>query len=528
MNEQESKSTPKEKKRISSLEPGTLVFGILMAVLSAAICMQIIGQIGSTPNTSLIGAIFAMIVARIPFAATKKFRNLERQNYIQTIASAAGFSSANCGFVAVAILFIMGKSELIMPMAIGCIIGSVLSVFIIGRIFDSKIFPAHASWPAGVATASAIQAGDERGKKGFELLQGLIIGAIASFFKLPAAGVGIVFIANIFSMVALGVGLILRGYSAQIFNGFEIGKSNIAQGIMIGAGMVALIQTLVIIFKKNKKPHNTEEVESTLTVSDQSCKKTIAGSLGLYVAGAAVIAVITSVFSEMSVGQTILWIVYAGIAATAAMILIGMAAMQSGWFPGFAIVTIFMTVGILVGFKPLPLAILVGYISAVGPCFADMGFDLKTGWIIRGKGADKEHELYGRKQQVIIEEIGVIVGIVMVMIFGMIFMNNKIMPPISSVFATAISAGADLSLLKELAIWAIPGAILQAAFGKKSVGILFATGLLINNPAYGIGILVAVVVRLIFGKEFMKVRSAGLLVGDGLFGFFSNIIRVFF
>lgn len=57
------------------------------------------------------------------------------------------------------------------------------------------------------------------------------------------------------------------------------------------------------------------------------------------------------------------------------------------------------------------------------------------------------------------------------------------------------------------------------------VGVLFATGLLLNNPIYGIGVLLAVIVRKIFGTEFMEVRDSGLIAGDGLYGFFSNLIR---
>ena len=39
------------------------------------------------------------------------------------------------------------------------------------------------------------------------------------------------------------------------------------------------------------------------------------------------------------------------------------------------------------------------------------------------------------------------------------------------------------------------------------------------------GVLLAVIVRLIFGTEFMEVRDSGLIAGDGLYGFFSNLIR---
>ncbi|MEG0091668.1 MAG: OPT/YSL family transporter, partial [Oscillospiraceae bacterium] len=136
-----------KSKGISAFEPKTLIFGIILSFLSAVICMQIIGKVGTTPNTSLIGAIFAMIFARLPLSAFKSFRSLERQNLLQTIVSGAGFSAANCGFIAIAIMFIMGSPEYIIPMAIGTVIGSVISVFVVGSIFDSKIFPAAGAWP---------------------------------------------------------------------------------------------------------------------------------------------------------------------------------------------------------------------------------------------------------------------------------------------------------------------------------------------------------------------------------------------
>lgn len=528
MNEQEKANTRPEEY-ISAFEPETFILGVILTFLSAAICMQIIGKVGVTPNTSLIGAIFAMVLGRIPLQVMQKYRSLQRQNLLQTTVSAGGFAAANCGFIAVSIMFVMGETRYIFPMAIGCIIGTVISVIIVGRLFDSKIFPGSGAWPPGVATASAIEAGDEGGEKGKRLLQGLLIGAIASHFGLPAAGIGIVFIANIFSMVGLGIGLILRGYSTQLF-GFNLGATSIPQGVMIGAGLVALIQSVVMIVGKDKKKEGQSLAEKqeevvTVTVSEESAKRTILISFGLHIVGALLTSLITGVLFDMTLGKMILWVLWAGFSSVVAMILVGMAAMQSGWFPAFAITTIFMTLGILMGFPPIALAVLTGYISSVGPCFADMGYDLKTGWLLRGSGKNRAYELYGRKQQVIIEAIGAVIGIVVVILFSKMMFNQDIMPPISRVFATAITAGTDVSLVKTLLLWAIPGAAIQLIFGTKSVGVLFATGLLLNNPVYGIGVLAAVVVRLLFGTEFMEVRDAGLIAGDGLYGFFINLIR---
>jgi len=518
----------KEKKRITIYEIGTLFLGIILSIISAAICMQIMGQFGISPNTSLISAVLVMVVARIPLLAAKKFRNLERQNYVLSIASSAGFAAANCGFVAIAIMHIMGRYDLIIPMAFGTLIGSMISVFVTGRLFDSKIFPAKGAWPLGVAIANSLDAGDKGGKKGFELLQGLAVGAIASVFGIPAAGVGIVFIANMVTMAALGIGMVLRGYSTRLFGGFDIGQSNIAQGVMIGAGFVALIQIFYAIAKGNKKsPKENDGEKDEYSVNDSNALKTLAGSAGLFAGGAIVMAVIMGAFSEMGLGLTVSWVIFAGVAAVAVMILVGTASMHSGWAPTFAVVTICLTIGVFIGFPPLPLAVLVGYLGSIGPCLADTGIGLKSGWIIRGKGTDKKYELYGRRQQVLIKQLGVIVGIIMAVTFGAMLIRGEVLPPMSIFYAVTVETAVDAAVIRELTIWAVPGIVLQFAFGNKSVGLMLAAGLLINNPIFGISVLVAICIRLIIGTKHMSVRAPGLIAGDGLLGFVTNIFRTF-
>lgn len=518
----------KKKEHISIWEPGIIIFGSILAILSAAICMQIMGQFGTTPNTSLIGVVLVMILARIPLMFVQKFRNLERQNYVLSMASSAGFAAANCGFVAVATMFIMGRNDLIMPMAFATLIGSIISIYTIGKIFGSKIFPANSTWPMGKAVATAIEAGDKGGKKGWHLLQGLIVGAVASFFNIPAAGIGIAFIANTFAITALGMGMVLRGYSQQIFNGFDIGSSNIAQGLMIGAGIVSLVQIILVVAnKRNKKQDNTDS-SINYDVSSRSVANIIARSALLFVLGALVVAFITGIFYDMTLFQSILWLIFTGIACISVMILVGTSSMHSGFAPTFAIVTIFLTLGILIGFAPLPLAVMIGYLGSVGPCLADTGIGLKTGWIIRGEGKNAAYELYGRKKQIVLKQLGAIIGICMVIISGMVLIEGYVIPPMSIFYASTVTETASYNLINELMLWAIPGTILQVIFGNKSVGLMLATGLLINNAVYGIVLLSSVCLRLIIGTKHMNVRGPGLIAGDGLFGFGVNIFRAFF
>ena len=54
---EERKKQYKQETYISAFEPGTLIPGILIAFLVGAVCMNIIGKLGTTPNTSLLGAI---------------------------------------------------------------------------------------------------------------------------------------------------------------------------------------------------------------------------------------------------------------------------------------------------------------------------------------------------------------------------------------------------------------------------------------------------------------------------------------
>jgi len=515
----------KKRNGISALEPKVLGLGVVLAVISAAICMQIMGQFGAAPNTSLIGAVLIMIVARIPLVVARSFKHLERQNYVLSMASAAGFAAANCGFVAVAIVFIMGRYDLIVPMAFGALIGSMISIFIMGRLFDSRIFPASGAWPMGKAVAGVVEAGDAGGKKGFQLLVGLVIGGIAGFFGIPAAGVGIAFIANMGSMAALGIGMILRGHSVRLFRGFDIGDTNIAQGVMIGAGIIALIQIVFTVIGGSK---GNDAGKAQHVVSDSTATATILHSSWLFMAGAVAVALVTGVFSHMSLFQAVMWVVYAGFASVVVMVLVGTAAMHSGWAPAFAVVTICLTVGLILGFPPVPLAVLIGYIGSIGLPLNDTGVGLKAGWLIRGQGKDKAYEAYGRRQQVIIKQVGAVIGILMAVTFGLILMRGDIVPPMSIFYAYTVLEVVNPALIRELAIWAIPGAILQAVFGNKSVGLMLATGLLVNNPIFGIAVLAAIAVRLKVGTKHMEIRAPGLIAGDGLYGFGVNIFNAFF
>jgi uncharacterized oligopeptide transporter (OPT) family protein len=533
---------------VKALERETLLVSVFVSVLSAVICMQIIARIGITPNTSVIGALLAMAIARIPLASMEKFRSLDRQNLVQTMTSAAGFGAANCGLLAVGILFAFGDMKQLIPMLVGSGIATLIGMYFVYRVYDSELFPASGSWPPGVATAQALIAGDEGGRKGRLLFGGILLGAAGAALKikpflaagLPMAGVGIAFIANTFAMVALALGLLVRGYFPQIaaFLGslgisglpVDLGKTYIPHGVMIGAGVVSLIQAIVIITRKSGNGA-AETMQDTYSVSKDATKKAIGMGFVLFLAGAVALSLISGIWSEMSASTLSLWVTWSTISALVSPILVGLCAMHSGWFPGFAISIIFLSLGLFMGFPPAALALLTGYVASTGPCFADMGYDLKTGWIIRGRGTNPAYELDGRRQQVISELIGGVIAMVVVGLLMDMHFRQNLIPPVSKVFAATIKAGSHPEILRQLLVWSVAGAALQFAGGaKKALGVLFATGLLINNPIYGIGLLVAVAIRLAFEKnhgELLELYGAGFIAGDGIYGFVNALGRSF-
>ena len=202
--------------------------------------------------------------------------------------------------------------------------------------------------------------------------------------------------------------------------------------------------------------------------------------------------------------------------------------MHSGWFPAFAVTLIFMIIGLLIGIPMVPLALVVGYCAATGPAFADMGYDLKAGWILRkGERPYTAFELEGRKQQFIAALVGFMVAIGMVALLWNSVLTNGQIPPVSKVFGDTISNGlSDPSIWTSLLIWAVPGAIVQLIGGsKRQMGILLATGLLISSANAGWLVLIGLAARLIWtkwrgekGKSEAVLFGAGIIAGDAIWG----------
>lgn len=488
----------KEKKHPSVFEPFAIVLNLAVSVVGAIIGIQIVTTLGVTPSTSIIGALVAMLIARIPMELFRKYKSIHRQNLMQTSISSATFGAANSLLIPIGIPFIMGKTELILPMLIGAALAMFIDATLLYKLFDSRIFPARESWAPGVATAESILAGDKGGKRAGLLGIGALIGVIGSVLKIPMSALGVAFIGNIWALTMFGVGLLINQYSMPLFQ-LDVGKLYIAHGIMIGAGIVALIQVAVLIFKREDSAAEASKENEAVTVPMRSVKRTLGLGYVAYLAVAVIIAVLGGLMTKMSAGMLIGFIIFAAFAAFFHELIVGIAAMHSGWFPAFA----------------------------------DMGYDLKTGYILRGNGSDKELEIRGRKQQYYTGMIAFGVALLTVVLTYKGFFGQNLVPPIDKVYASTINAGASLDVAMKLLIWAIPGAIIQWIGGpNRQLGVMLATGLLIVSPnacwAVLGGILIRVAVLKIKGREAestMSILAAGFIAGDALYSFFTSVFK---
>ncbi len=145
--------------------PLLLLVSVGLSVFGAMIGMQLIVSLGISANTSIIGALIAIVFSRIPLEITRRFRVLERQNLVQTAISSATFGAANSLMIPIGVPYAMGMPELATPMLIGAVIAMFVDGAMLYFLFGSKIFPATGTWPAGIATAEAIWAATAAGAR---------------------------------------------------------------------------------------------------------------------------------------------------------------------------------------------------------------------------------------------------------------------------------------------------------------------------------------------------------------------------
>jgi uncharacterized oligopeptide transporter (OPT) family protein len=536
-------TTPRPGTRIHPrfLELSSLLLIAPLCVVGAIIGVQLIVTLGITANTSLIGALAGMALARIPLAIFARYRSIHVQNLAQSAISAATFGAGNALMLPIGIPFVLGRPDLVPALFGGVFLAMLIDGYLLYRMFDSEVFPATGAWPPGAAAAEAIRAGDEGGRKAAVLGAGVVIGIAGNWLIAPAvmSAFGVAFIGNVWALTMFGVGLLVRGYSTLLFNdpmfaaiipggipGGDINKAYIPHGMMVGAGVVALIQVAMIILRRGR-------VHSGAGRSPIEVRRSLGIGIAIYLLIAVVIALLGGLAAQLSVAMLAAFLIYAAFAAMVHELIVGLAAMHSGWFPAFAVALITLVIGMLIGFPPVALALLVGFSAATGPAFADMGYDLKAGFMLRGYGSDPVFERDGRRQQLIAAMFAFVVAGVVVLVAYPGFFAQNLVAPVDRVYVATIKAGASADVAWSLAMWAIPGAIIQFLGGpKRQLGVLFATGLLIPFTLAGWAVLIGIACRIMWERaarsEGMEVFGAGVIAGDALFAFFTSTWKAAF
>ncbi|MGW8377063.1 OPT/YSL family transporter [Streptomyces sp. ODS28] len=495
-----------------ALEPVTLVVTVLLSLLGSVIGLVLITTLGIAPNTSVIGALLAMLIGRISFAALSRMRDPHRQNLVQSAVSGSTFAAANSLVTPIAVPFLIGKPDLVWPMLAGAVAGLAVDSWVLYRVFDSRLLPATAAWPAGIAAAETIKAGDEGGRKARLLGVSALVGFVGSLFKLPMSAAGVAFLGNIWALLMFGVGLLVAQYAPGLLD-VDLSANYVPHGVMIGAGLVALVQAVLLMRDRKAKreaaeqrqrptsgDHFTPEVR---TVDARRLRRGLLEGLVLFVAGAFLVALLGGIAGGLGGAGLLGWVLLAGVAALVHQLIVGLAAMHSGWFPAFAVTLIFLIVGLVLGIPMVPLALLVGYAASTGPAFADVGFDFKAGWLLR-KDAVPWHpyEMDGRRQQYLSQLVGFAVAVLVVAVAWKPFFEGGRVPPVAQVYVDTIKAGlTDTHALTMMLLWAVPGALIQLLGGSsRQMGVLLATGLLVATPQAGWLVLIALAVRVAYRR----------------------------
>ena len=519
-----------------------LVVTILASCFGAIIDLELMTRVGVSQNTSIIGALLAVVISMIPGKLFHRFKNIHAQNLVQTSISGAAYAAANAMILPIGIPVLMGRSDLMLPVLFGVTLAAIVDGFLVYKVFDSPMFAATNPFPSGIATSETILALANRGKRSLLLFVGMGAGIAGKAAGIPMDLFGVSWFANLLAMMAFALGSIAKGslipmWTAAISMDGVVPTmiTYLPHGMMVGAGLISLIQAALVLGKKSKKSaeKTAQDATSERSVTMESMRKSLGIGFVLFLGIAILLAFTTGIYAEMSAGQLVAWLLFAAFAAISSELVCGLSSMHSGWFPAMATALIFLIVGIMMGFPAMPLAILVAYTSSTGPAFCDMQTDLKCGWILRGRGANPEFEKAGRKQQFISELLGYCVAFVMVLLLANTYFDQGLFVPTTKTFIATIDAGANAEVAKWLLIWAIPGAVLQLIGGPRQLGIMFATGLLIGNTRNGLTVLVALLIRIVAtrwdkkkAQDLLYILGAGCIAGSALYSFFASTLKL--
>ena len=235
---------------------------------------------------------------------------------------------------------------------LGTVLGLAIDAVILYRLFDTKLYPATGLWPAGVATAECIIAGDRGGKRAVLLGAGGLTGIAGHLVGIPMDNCG-----RLLDREHLGAhdarGRLSDPRLCTRYL-WSCHRGPLRSARHHGRGGARALGQIVYVIRKRKPKQASEGV-------DERLGRTLVRGWLAFAMAASVMAAGAGLFAQMSVPSLIAFVVFAAVAALVSELIVGIAAMHSGWFPAFATALIFLVLGMAMGFEPLPLAFLVGF-----------------------------------------------------------------------------------------------------------------------------------------------------------------------
>ncbi|MFD6426989.1 OPT/YSL family transporter, partial [Streptomyces sp. NPDC060198] len=305
------------------MEPALLVILVVLSAVGAVIGIDLVSKLGISANTSVVGALVAMLIGRIPLGFLRRMRSVHRQNLAQSAISAATFASANALLTSVAVPYAFGHKDLVWPMLAGSFVGLVVDAWVLYRAFGSRLLPADAAWPPGTAAAETIKAGDRGGRRALVLAGGTVVGLAGTLFSLPLSAAGVAFLGNVWALLMFGIGLMLRQYSPDLFD-TDLGAGYIPHGVMVGAGIVALGQAVHLLLGRRARGQRAsreapaapaastqappQDPSTAPTVDERALRLSLVRGYALFTGGAALLAVLGGLVGDMSPLGIVGWV----------------------------------------------------------------------------------------------------------------------------------------------------------------------------------------------------------------------------
>ena len=493
-----------------------LVLVLPFSVVAAWLGVQQVTVLGAAASPGLPAVLLALGIGALPWAARRGLRCVHAQNLGQTGAAVAAVAAGNALLLPIGLPVALGRPELVLPLFAGVALALLADLLLAWRLFGSPAFPAGAAWPQGRAAAETLLAAHEGERRGGALLLGLAAGAFGAMYRVPMLAFGLAFLAPPWPLAAFALGLLLRGHAPDLPAGWlpDLMRSQVPQGMLLGAALAAVAQMAAGALRRRE--------EGALVLG-------FAAHLGI----AVLLALAGGLASRMAPGMLLLFVAYAAVAAFVHLMACGLAAMHTGWLPALALAMIALTLGLVLGFPAAALCLVTGFTAATGPAFAALGHALAAGDVLR-RGQPAAFARDGARQQLRVALLAGAVAVAAVAVaHAPLFAAGRV-PPMDHVYAIAIRAGAVPDVAVRMLPWAVAGVALQLAGGAgRQLGLLFATGLMLLNPAAGWALLVGLACRAFarrrlpsLSPEDQRSFAAGAIGGDALYGLYDSAWRV--